>query len=342
MPRYALATLFFGYLMIGLGALLTTHQRTERQFYISQWFIVAALFWFPWIFSTACLLLVAHPVRGALQTAIDCWYVNNLTTVWFGFIGLAAIFYFVPKITKRPFYSHYLGMFIFWVLVLFGSWGGIPPVTPLPSWMWAMSTMGALLTVVPALAVPLSVCRTMSGDHSALRESRPFKFFLLAAGAYVIAGLSGAATSVMRISKITNFTWFVPAHTQLFLYGFFAMTMFGAMYYIVPRLLQAEFPVQGLICGHFLCSGFGLLFYAVPLAIGGIIQGFGLNNPAKGFADVTSSTLLFLRISTTGDLLMALGQLIMLLNFLGLLARVARASATAAWAVNVKAVEVPL
>src|SRR6185437_441306 len=98
MPRYALVPLFFGYLLIGLGGMVTLHQRRERQFYISQWFVMAALFWFPWIFSTAGLLLVAKPVRGALQAAIDWWYFNNLTTVWFGFIGLAAMFYFIPKV----------------------------------------------------------------------------------------------------------------------------------------------------------------------------------------------------------------------------------------------------
>ncbi len=342
MPRYASAALFCGYLLIGLGALLTLRQRREREFYISQWFILAALFWFPWIFSTANLLLVVKPARGVLQTAIDCWYVNNLKTVWFGFLGLAAVFYYIPKISKHALHSHYLGIFTFWLLAVFGSWGGIPAGTPLPSWMSAMSTVGALLTVVPILAVAINVWGTLSGDYSKLRESRPFKFFLFGVIAYVIAGLAGAATSLFRFGKITQFTWYVPAQTQLFLYGFFAMTMFGAMYYIVPRLVRTEFPAPGLICGHFACATFGLLFYALPLAVGGILQGLALNDPARSFADVTQSTLLFLRISTLGDLLMALGNLLMVLNFAGLLARVARASATAAWAANVKTVEAPL
>ncbi len=341
MPRYALGAMFFGYVMIGVGALLTVHQRSEREFFVSHWFIIAALFWFPWIFSTAILTLVLHPVRGALQTAIDCWYMNNLATVWFGFIGLGTLFYFLPKVTKRPLHSHYLGIFVFWLLALFGSWGGIAPVTPVPSWMWAMSTMGKLITVVPVVAVAIMVRGTMAGDYSKLGESRPFKFFLFGAVAFVLSGFCGAASSIMRVSKIVNFTWFIPAHDQVVIYGFFAMTMFGAMYYIVPRLLQAEFPVQGMICGHFLCSGLGLLLSAAPLAIGGIVQGFGLNNPAKAFADVSASSLMFLRISTTGDLLMALGQLLMFLNLVGLLVRVCRASATAAWTANVKAVEVP-
>ena len=78
--RYASVTLFFAYLFIGLGAMQTFHQRRERQLYISQWFLLAALFWFPWIYSTANILLVAKPVRGALQAAIAWWYAGNLMT----------------------------------------------------------------------------------------------------------------------------------------------------------------------------------------------------------------------------------------------------------------------
>ena len=340
MPRYASATLFSGYLLIGLGGMLTLRLRNERRLYISQWFILAALFWFPWIYSTAEFLLVAKPVRGALQGAIDWWYTNNLMAIWLGFTGLAAIFYFIPKITKQPFYSHYIGVFIFVALALFGSWGGIPPGVPLPAWMPAMSTMGAVLTAVPILALVFNMYRTMECALPNRGESRPFNFFHFGLLAYIFAGLAGAAASLMRVSKITNFTWFVPAHAQLLIYGFFAMTMFGAIYYIVPRLVQAEFPKPGLITLHFFLAALGILLYAAPLAIGGYEQGKMLNDASQPFQLITAKTLMFLRISTTGDLLMALGHLILALNLAALLAQVARVAAAAAWTENTKVAEV--
>ena len=57
MPAYAAPLVFLGYLMIGFWGVLTFHQRRERQLYVSQWFLFAALFWFPWIYSTGNLLL---------------------------------------------------------------------------------------------------------------------------------------------------------------------------------------------------------------------------------------------------------------------------------------------
>jgi len=340
MPRYASATLFCGYTLIALGGLVTLHKRRERQLYISQIFVLAALFWFPWIYSTASLLLVVKPVRGALQAGLDYWYANNLMNIWFGFIGLAAAFYFIPKIVKRPLYSQYIGIFIFATLAFFGSWGGIPEGTPLPAWMSAMSTMGAVVMVVPILGVAYNVLRTLMCALPKWGESRSFSFFHFGVKCYVLAGLAGALMATIRFGKITNFTWFVPAHTQLFLYGFFAMTMFGAIYYIVPRLVGAEFLKPGLITLHLFLAGGGILLYVAPLAIGGVKQGMMLNDPTKSFSEITASSLMFLRISTMGDALMVLGHLVMFLNVAGLLVSVGRKCATAAWVGHTKPVEV--
>src|ERR1035438_2436722 len=63
MPRYAARLVLLGYLMIAVWGALTFHQRRERQLFVSQWFLFAALFWFPWIYSTANLLLLTFPDR---------------------------------------------------------------------------------------------------------------------------------------------------------------------------------------------------------------------------------------------------------------------------------------
>ena len=340
MPRYASVMMFGSYLIIGFGGVLTFHLRRENQLYISQWFLLAALFWFPWIFSTANLLLVAKPVRGALQAVINSWYANNLTTIWFGFIGLSAIFYFIPRIIKKPLHSHYLGVFAFWILALFGSWGGVPAAAPVPSWIPALGTVAAVLTIVPILAVAINIRRTFACDYSGLRGSVALKFILFGAVAYVIAGLAGAVASIDRVSEVTNFTWFIPAQSQLMLYGFFAMAMLGAVYYIVPRLTGTEFSCSRRVALHFWLAALGILSYALPLAIGGIVQGLALNKSVAPFPGVMASTLLFLRVSTTGDLLMILGNFIFLLNLAVLLVRLARVSVSAAWAVSVKNAEV--
>src|SRR5436190_19080812 len=86
MPRYAAVILFVAFLLIALHGIVTHHARSRRgpeedssrgrdvrlvataaTLYPSQWFVLAALFWFPWIYSTANLLLLIFPVRGVAQ-----------------------------------------------------------------------------------------------------------------------------------------------------------------------------------------------------------------------------------------------------------------------------------
>jgi cytochrome c oxidase cbb3-type subunit 1 len=324
MPRYGSLTMFFGYLAIGVSALTTFHQRRERELYTSHWFLIAAVFWFPWIFSTGNYLLGVNPVRGALQAVVDWWYMTNLSSVWFGCIGIGAIFYFVPRMTKHPLYSHGLGLFAFWGIVIFGSWGGIAPGAPLPAWMSALSTTAAVLTIVPILTVALNLKRTGAGDCSQVVDRTSFKFICFGAMAFVLAGLIGPIATFRRVSVITNFTWFIPAQTQWVLYGFFAMTMFGAIYYIVPRITGIEFCSRKAMNAHFWFAALGIVIYVLPLALGGIEQGMAMNDKNKSFLEVMAGTLMPLRISTTGDFAMLIAHLIFLLNLAGLLKRLAR------------------
>ncbi len=126
------------------------------------------------------------------------------------------------------------------------------------------------------------------------------------------------ARACPQISPVTEFTWFGLAETQLRLYGFFAMTMFGAIYYLLPRVVGFEWPFPKLARVHFWISMLGVLLLVVPLAIGGVVQGLKWANPGVAPVDVARATLPFLRVSTTGLLFLLAGNLLFALNVFGL------------------------
>ena len=145
-PRGSSVLLFAAFLLIAISAVATFGARRNRELYPSHWFLLAALFWFPWIYSTANFFLATHhPVRGVAQAAIDFWFANNLVFVWLALVGLGTAFYFLPKLAGRPLQSHYLALFAFWTLILFGTWCGIPQGAPLPAWMPAASAVASSL-----------------------------------------------------------------------------------------------------------------------------------------------------------------------------------------------------
>jgi cytochrome c oxidase cbb3-type subunit 1 len=99
--------------------------------------------------------------------------------------------------------------------------------------------------------------------------------------------------------------------------------MFGAVYYVLPRLAQAELPSPGLVRLHFWCAVLGLMLFVLPLAVGGVLEGRAMNDARIAFMDASKVSLPFLRVSITGDLLMAAGHLLLAVNLCGLLARCA-------------------
>src|SRR5260221_8748811 len=92
MPVFANAILFASYAVVGVCSLVTFHNRENRTLYASQWYLLAALFWFPWAFSAANLLLNYWPVRGVLQAFVASWFSINLLTLCLGSLGLSALF----------------------------------------------------------------------------------------------------------------------------------------------------------------------------------------------------------------------------------------------------------
>ena len=98
------------------------------------------------------------------------------------------------------------------------------------------------------------------------------------------------------IGRLTQFTWFGTAQTQLQLYGFFAITMFGAIYHILPRAVGIEFAFPKLIRVQHWLAMLGIVILVASLAVGGVEQGMKLNDPAVAFADSTKAMLMFLRV----------------------------------------------
>jgi cytochrome c oxidase cbb3-type subunit 1 len=316
-PRAASVILFFAYFLLALWATMNFAARRERAMYPSHWFLVAALFWFPWIYSTANLFLVAWPVRGVVQAIIGWWFANNLVFIWLALVGLGTAFYFLPKYAGRPLQSYYLALYAFWMLVLFGTWCGIPQGAPVPAWLPALSAFAAILTIVPLLVIGLIMWQTLRGGEKCATLGGPYCFIRFGLGSFLLSSLMLIAMACPKINGVTQFTWFGPAQAQLQLYGFFAMTMFGAIYHVLPRVVGLEWPFPKLARLQFWLSMIGVLLFVVPLAIGGVVQGVKLHN-GTAFADVTQATLMFFRISTTGLLLMVLGNLLFALNVFGL------------------------
>jgi cytochrome c oxidase cbb3-type subunit 1 len=324
-PAYATPLLFVSYTLMGVWVVLTFRYRQDRHTYVSQWFLLAALFSFPWVYSVAQIMLVIAPVRGTVQSLINAWYVQNMIWLWFTSIGLAAAYYFIPKVLGKPIHSYYLAVLGFWTLIVFSGWSGMARLIggPIPAWVISTGVVTGVLLLIPIVVTAINLHFTVAGRVRDVWNSPTLRFVVFGAIAFSLAGFLGSITSLRSLGVTIQFTYFTVGLTHLGFYGFFAMVMFGSLYFIVPRLLDKEWPSAALISLHFWCCAVGTSLLVISLGVGGINQGLQMNDAATypKFIEIVQATLPYLRSSTVAVILITLGQLAFFASFVWILVK---------------------
>ena len=330
-PPYATPLLFVAYALIGAWALITFRFGKSEHIYVSQWYLLAALFWFPWLYSIAQIMLIIEPARGTVQALVNWWFAHNVLGLWFTPIGLAAVYYFLPKVLGKPIHSYYLSLLGFWSLAIFYNWAGVHHLIggPVPAWVLSAGIVASFMMAIPVIVTGINHHMTMVGSFGALKYSPTLRFIVFGAISYTITSLIGSLMADRQVSMVVHFTHFTVAHAHQGMYAFFTMVMFGSIYYILPRLLLKEWPSAMLISVHFWTVAVGITIYVVGLSIGGIKQGLEMNNADIPFLTVVANTIPYLLSRSLSGVLMTIGHLAFAVNFAWMLLRPRAPQATA-------------
>src|SRR5436853_998416 len=316
-PPYAALILFVAYALIISWAILMFRFRRGEQIYITQWYLLGAFLWFPWLYAAAQAMLFVVPVQGVMQAVVSWWYANNLMFLWLGAIALGTAYYMIPKVIGRPVYSYHLATIGFWTYALFSSWTGMQRLVdgPFPAWMITASIAATILTIIPVATVGLNHHMTMQGYFPVMRYSPTLRFTVFGAMSYTVFSVVGILISLRSTARYLHFSQATTAYSQIGLYAFFTMIMFGSMYYIVPRLVGREWRYATLIKLHFWASAYGIGLMSLMLLVGGLVEGVDQNDPSMTFIESVASVLPYLRGGTVAALLLTASHFIFAFHF---------------------------
>jgi cytochrome c oxidase cbb3-type subunit 1 len=313
-PFPAACLLTVGGALMGVPLILTMKRRRVKHLYVSVWYMGAALLWFPLLYAVANAPGVHF---GVEQATMNWWYGHNVLGLWFTPLGLAAAYYFIPKVLGTPIYSYNLSLLGFWTLAFFYSQVGGHHLIggPVPTWLITLSIVQSMMMVVPVFAVAVNQHMTVLGHFRALRYSPTLRFVVLGAMMYTLASFQGSIEALRSVNTVTHFTHFTVAHAHLGMYGFFAMVMFGSIYFVMPRVLGREWPHASLISLHFwlVVAGFAIYFWG--RSIGGWLQGLAMLDAKQPFMASVAVTLPYLQARSLGGGLMTLGHLVFGVHF---------------------------
>ena len=265
----------FGWNMIG-----TIIRRRERHMYVAIWFYIAT-------FVTVAVLHIVNsmaiPVSffksysiyaGVQDALVQWWYGHNAVAFFLTTPFLGMMYYFLPKAANRPVYSYRLSIIHFWSLIFIYIWAGPHHLlyTALPDWAQSLGVVFSIMLIAPSWGGMLNGLLTLRGAWDRVREDAVLKFMVVAVTAYGMATLEGPLLALKNVNAIAHYTDWIVAHVHVGGLGWNGFLIFGMLYWVIPRMWGTKLYSMKLANVHFWIGTLGIIFYAVPMYIAGVVQ----------------------------------------------------------------------
>ena len=265
-------------LLFGVGLLLTLinffktiANRTTKEIYISNWYIVSSI-----IFGTVISVVAYIPFwqNGLGETIIQGYYMHQGVGMWFMLFTLGIVYYFLPQQLNKPIYSYSLGILAFWTQILFYTLIGTHHFvfSSIPWWLQTIAIVGSVGMIIPVVAGTTNFLLTFKGAWYKITDSYTLPFFLTGILFYFTGSMQGTAEAFRSTNLLWHFTDFTVAHSHLTMYGIICFFLWAGIYAVIPRITGQE-PPQVTVGAHFWLALIGLLFYTIPLMYGSTLRG---------------------------------------------------------------------
>lgn len=310
--------LAIGGFFLAWPAVETALHRKVHHIYVTGWYYLAGLVWFPMLF----LISNAPGLHlGVEQATMNWWFAHNVLGLWLTPLGVGTAYYLIPKIIGKPIYSYSVSLLGFWGLALFYSQVGIHHLIggPVPTWVVTLSVVHSVMMFIPVIAVAVNQHVTVAQNLWAFNQSMALRFVWTGALMYTAASFQGSLEAVRAVNTITHFTHYTIGHAHLGAYAFVSVVLFGAFYYMMPHLTGKQWPWPKLVKLHYWLTVIGFAIYFVTLTVGGFFQGIELLDPGTAFADITRHIRPYLEGRSLGGGLMTLGHIVFATHFFALL-----------------------
>jgi cytochrome c oxidase cbb3-type subunit I len=261
--------------LVALNIYMTILSRRVKKLYVSLWYFLGSLFWFPLVYIIGQRTFVALP--GLNDAIIGWFYGHNILGMWFTTVGVGMMYYLLPRLTQAPLYSHGLSMLGFWGIALFYAPTGTHHIlqSPVPEWLKAIAVISSIFLLVPVLTVLTNFFMTMKGRWGMVVTDMPLRFAVTSSMFYLVTCVQGPFQATRWVNWYLHFTQWVVGHAHLALLGTFSFILTSSVYYSLPRITGKEMYSQGLIRAHYWLKFLGFLLMMTSLTTAGLVQSAG-------------------------------------------------------------------
>jgi cbb3-type cytochrome c oxidase subunit I len=303
-----------------VNMLMTISKRVEKNLYVTIWYIIGALIWFPLLYFIGNVMwdVPSGALTGINDSIFNWFYGHNVLGLWFTPGILAVIYYIVPRETKTPLNSHALSLIAFWGLVLFYTGVGAHHLewAPIPYWLKSVAIAESVGMSITIIAFMANIGLTMRGNWHKIGSSLPLKFAVVSWLSYVLVSFQGTQQSLRSINLLTHFTQYVAAHAHLSLLLFGASGIQAAAYYCIPRMLNIRIFSQKLANIGFALYLLGFTFFFGGFLLVGLTQGTSWVHMGLPVWTVLPGIRPYMALRAAGGAVLFIGFILFVINIL--------------------------
>jgi cytochrome c oxidase cbb3-type subunit 1 len=271
------------WILVAVNLTMTIATRTFEKLYVSTWYTMGTLVWTTFTVVVGFFVINYVP-EGISRVNTSFFYVHNLVGLIFTPMGLAQAYYYLPKISGVPIYSHRLSMIGFWTVAFVYAWVGAHHIIhgPVSQWLQTTSIIFSIWLFIPVWTVVTNIFATLKDNWSAYINSSPIRFIMMGNIFYLLTCVQGPLMALRNINEITSKTDWVIGHSHISLYATFTFFATAGIYHTIPAITKKPLWSKALADWHFSLSLLGSIPFLMALWIGGFLQGYLWSTWADG------------------------------------------------------------
>lgn len=293
------------WVMVAVNIFMTIAIRKYQKMYVSLWYAMATMIWTTFTFITGSFGVNWVP-EGISRVNVSFFYVHNLVGLIFTPMGLAAAYYFLPKLSNKPIYSHRLSMVGFWSIAFVYAWVGAHHIIhgPMSQWLQTTAIIFSIWLVIPVWAVVVNLFATLKDQWAQYSQSPAIRFLMMGNLFYLLTTVQGTLMALRNVNEITSKTDWIIGHSHISLYATFTFFAMAGVYQAIPVITKKPLWSQKLADWHFNLNMLGSVPFLLALWVGGFWQGMLWATWANGtsYAEFHNNLTLLPFLETIADM----------------------------------------
>ncbi len=191
--------------------------------------------------------------------------------------GLALWYYFIPKLSKRALYSVTLSLISFFALAFFytGVGGHHLLQSSIPEWLKTIAVATSGLMMISVLTFATNIGMTLRGAWHDIFSNVPLRFIVFGFINYILVSIQGTFQAFRDMNLYLHYSQWPVMHSHLALYGSFAITIMGLMYWLVPRISGKRLWSKKLMDVSWWVTFLGFIIFMAGMMLAGLVANAG-------------------------------------------------------------------